>query len=148
MEVRLQGAGDWSELWDALTGVGRTLNLLAIRLDVNAPALHEGYHARWDRADEEGEEAARWRAEIPLRAGNQTVGRLEVAGLRDGEPVWMKITTLCLILEKFEAGVNDFAGPESDATADRRRRACAPRVLAAPSPRECEVRRAAPGAGI
>jgi UDP-GlcNAc:undecaprenyl-phosphate GlcNAc-1-phosphate transferase len=45
-EFRLQGSLDWSELWSHMIECGRKLNLQSIRLNVNVPALHEGYHAR------------------------------------------------------------------------------------------------------
>jgi UDP-GlcNAc:undecaprenyl-phosphate GlcNAc-1-phosphate transferase len=113
MEVQLQGEGDWKEVWDVLTSVGNRLNLLTIRLDVNAPAMHQGYHARWDRFEDEADDLGRWRAEIPLSIRGRTVGRLEIAGQRDREPVWAKIATLCQILEKFEAELSGM--PEDSA---------------------------------
>ena len=100
--VRLQGSLDWTELWVGVTGLSNPLNLKAVRLDVNAPALHEGYHARWDRGIEESEEQVVWRADIPLTAGQHTIGRLEVVGYQDAEPVWMKIQTLSQMVQTFE----------------------------------------------
>ena len=100
--VRLQGSLDWTELWVAVTERGQQLNLKAVCLDVNAPALHEGYHARWDRGLEDSEEQVVWRADIPLTAGQHLIGRLEVVGYQDAEPVWMKIQTLSRMVQKFE----------------------------------------------
>jgi UDP-GlcNAc:undecaprenyl-phosphate GlcNAc-1-phosphate transferase len=100
--VRLQGSLDWSELWLAVTDQCELMNLKAVRLDVNAPALHEGYHARWDRGRENSEEQVLWRADIPLTAGKQLIGRLEVVGYQDDVPVWRKIQTLSLMVQTFE----------------------------------------------
>jgi UDP-GlcNAc:undecaprenyl-phosphate GlcNAc-1-phosphate transferase len=100
--VRLQGSLDWSELWCAVTELAQQLNLKAVCLDVNAPALHEGYHGRWDSAIEEAEEQIVWRADIPLTAGQHVIGRLEVVGYQDAEPVWMKIQTLSQMVQTFE----------------------------------------------
>jgi UDP-GlcNAc:undecaprenyl-phosphate GlcNAc-1-phosphate transferase len=52
MEVRLQGSAAWKDLWQALKISATQLNLDKMLLDVNAPALHEGYHARWDQIEE------------------------------------------------------------------------------------------------
>jgi UDP-GlcNAc:undecaprenyl-phosphate GlcNAc-1-phosphate transferase len=101
-EVRLQGSLDWTELWSGVTDLAQQLNLKAVRLDVNAPALHEGYHARWDRGIEESEEQIVWSADIPLTAGQHTIGRLEVVGYQDAEPVWMKIQALSQMVQTFE----------------------------------------------
>ena len=65
-EVHLQGSGDWKGLMDALTARAFDLNLKTVRFVVNAPAIHEQYHAVWDRFDEELETIGIWRAEIPL----------------------------------------------------------------------------------
>jgi UDP-GlcNAc:undecaprenyl-phosphate GlcNAc-1-phosphate transferase len=101
--VRIQGSLDWTELWVAITELGQQLNLKKVRLDVNAPALHEGYHGRWDRALEEPEEQIVWRADIPLTAGGHALGRLEVVGYQDTEPIWMKIQTLSHMVQTFES---------------------------------------------
>ncbi len=66
IEVRLQGSADWRELWTRILASADALNLYRVRLDVNAPSLGEGYHARWDRAHEAPEEeAGLWRAQLP-----------------------------------------------------------------------------------
>src|SRR5205085_264126 len=50
--VHLQGTTEWQRLWVQLTQHAETRRLVYLRLDVNAPALHEGYHARWDRCSQ------------------------------------------------------------------------------------------------
>jgi UDP-GlcNAc:undecaprenyl-phosphate GlcNAc-1-phosphate transferase len=102
LEVRLQGSVEWSELWLNITACGQLLNLRTIRLDVNAPAIFEGYHASWQRAQGQADEATSWRAEIPLVARGQAIGRLQVVGEQDEEPVWQKIATLAKLVQDFE----------------------------------------------
>jgi len=102
MKVRLQGSVDWQELWDNMVSCAFQLNLTAVRLDVNAPAMNEGYHARWDRPHEAVEGAALWRAEVPLLAHGKPFGRLEMMGAQDEEPVWQKIAQLARLVEEFE----------------------------------------------
>lgn len=87
LEVRLQGSTDWTELWGNLTARADDLGLRTVCLDVNAPALHEGYHARWDRYEIEDEAPASWRAEFPLVVRGQALGRLEFTGDRGMAPV-------------------------------------------------------------
>lgn len=87
LEVRLQGSTDWSDLWASLTARAAALDLRSICLDVNAPARHEGYHARWGRFESEVETPASWRAEFPLVVAGQSIGRLEVVGDRAASPV-------------------------------------------------------------
>jgi UDP-GlcNAc:undecaprenyl-phosphate/decaprenyl-phosphate GlcNAc-1-phosphate transferase len=91
----------WTRLWSRLTSLADQVNLRLLRLDVNAPSLHEGYHARWGRHAEDCEYSRQWRAEIPLTAHGIGVGKLEVAGPHDAEPVWRKILTVTAVLDEF-----------------------------------------------
>jgi UDP-GlcNAc:undecaprenyl-phosphate/decaprenyl-phosphate GlcNAc-1-phosphate transferase len=98
-EVRLQGSANWEVLWNELTEWAGRLNLRTVCFDVNAPAMHEGYHARWQRPQEDGENPSLWRAELPLIVQGQTVGRLQIVGQRDLEPIWMKLASLTNVME-------------------------------------------------
>jgi UDP-GlcNAc:undecaprenyl-phosphate GlcNAc-1-phosphate transferase len=108
-EVRLQGSVQWKEIWSRFTACAGEFNLQTIRLDLNAPFIHEGYHARWHRPDEESETPNVWFTEIPLMARGQVVGRLEVTGRRDDVPVWTKIAALTKLVESVEATIADRA---------------------------------------
>jgi hypothetical protein len=65
------------------------LGLSSVRLDVNAPAWHEGFHGRWDRkAQAAADPLGTWRLELPVFGHGQLIGRLSVAGERtDDAPV-------------------------------------------------------------
>src|SRR5207248_1797237 len=98
--VRLQGAADWDELWRDLTAEAGRLRLELVLLDVNAPAQHEGYHARWGLLNAASNPADRWRAEIPLALNGQAVGRLTLVGESHGESVWEKVAALAPFAER------------------------------------------------
>jgi UDP-GlcNAc:undecaprenyl-phosphate GlcNAc-1-phosphate transferase len=115
--VRLQGNADWKGLWTALTAVAEQLNLQQLCLDVNAPALHEGYHARWDRAHDDGEVPSLWQAAIPITALGSIVGRLQIAGLPDAQPVWAKIAEVTRAVEDFESVIASLACGSAPAAA-------------------------------
>jgi UDP-GlcNAc:undecaprenyl-phosphate GlcNAc-1-phosphate transferase len=109
IEVRLHGKIDWKELWLQITACGPQLNLGQARLDINAPAINEGYHARWTGGapgEDHEDEATLWRAEIPLVTRGRTIGRVAVAGRRDEQPIWEKIATLARLVQDFEATVS------------------------------------------
>jgi UDP-GlcNAc:undecaprenyl-phosphate/decaprenyl-phosphate GlcNAc-1-phosphate transferase len=105
-EVHLQGSVPWREIWSRFTACADDLNLKSICLDLNAPFIHENYHARWDCREEELEHPNLWFAEMPLMARGQVVGRLEIAGHRDGTPVWSKMATLTKLVEHVETTVS------------------------------------------
>jgi UDP-GlcNAc:undecaprenyl-phosphate GlcNAc-1-phosphate transferase len=109
-EVRLQGSADWAELWANLRARTNRLGLKMLRLNVNVPALHEGYHAYWSAPHQESEESLLWRAEIPLEVTGRRLGRLEVVGERDHEPVLQKIMTVLEVVARFEAAAGELIG--------------------------------------
>lgn len=112
LEVRLQGSADWKELWRSLTACASKLDLKTVRLDVNAPAIYEGYHARWDRFDQDAETQTAWRFEIPLIVRGQAVGRLEVAGHRDDESARRKVAKIAKLAEDVENAVSRLTSTE------------------------------------
>jgi hypothetical protein len=101
LQIRLQGSADWSELWDAIISCAEELNLRAVCLDVNAPSLQEGYHARWGRLDDDEENPTLWRAEIPVGAEGRLVGRLLVVGPCGVESVYAKIAQVEKLVQRF-----------------------------------------------
>jgi UDP-GlcNAc:undecaprenyl-phosphate/decaprenyl-phosphate GlcNAc-1-phosphate transferase len=107
--VRLQGTADWGDLWLRLTETARTLELLSVELDVNAPAIQEGYHARWDRPGDDDEGINRWRADIPLRADGRPVGRVEITGEHDGECIPETIAVFGKLIAEIEQTVTVLA---------------------------------------
>jgi UDP-GlcNAc:undecaprenyl-phosphate GlcNAc-1-phosphate transferase len=120
LAVRLQGSADWGELWSRLTDCAARLDLRSVSLDVNAPAIQEGYHAVWSRgeaAEDDPGEQGLWRAEIPLAACGHTVGRVEIAGRRDVECVSLKIAEIARQVAEVEALVARLA-VRRHATAD------------------------------
>jgi UDP-GlcNAc:undecaprenyl-phosphate GlcNAc-1-phosphate transferase len=100
--VHLQGSAQWELLWARLAQLAETRRLVHLRLDVNAPALHEGYHARWDRCSQEAEPLNQWRVEIPLSANGVVLGRLDLAGEQNDEPVWRQLAAVTRIMDEFD----------------------------------------------
>ncbi|MBY0526123.1 MAG: undecaprenyl/decaprenyl-phosphate alpha-N-acetylglucosaminyl 1-phosphate transferase [Gemmataceae bacterium] len=101
-EVRLQGAGGWATLWDSLIDCAAQRNFVSVCLDVNAPFLHDGYHARWNRSGEDAAVSNMWRAAVPLVVEGRLVGRLEVSGPRDQEPVGANLLRVAQLAEDVE----------------------------------------------
>ena len=62
------GQRNWALWWAKIIASASDLNLDMVRLNVNMPAIHEGYHARWDCAHGQKEDGNYWRTEIPLLA--------------------------------------------------------------------------------
>lgn len=101
IEVRLQGSEDWHKLWLRIIAAASLLNLYRVRLDVNAPALGEDYHASWDRLHELLEHEGLCRALIPLVIKGASVGELEISGVPDEELMENKVALLARLLREF-----------------------------------------------
>lgn len=102
LEVQLQGNANWNLVWDQLTRRADELNLRTICLDVNAPAFHENYHARWDRFGTAEDDPSQWKTEMPLYLHGQVIGRLFAAGTRDRKSIAEKLTSIIEMMEHAE----------------------------------------------
>lgn len=79
VHARLTGTRDWEELWETLTEYAIRFDLSSIQMNVSLPALNEEYHANWNRRAR-GSDRQEWSTDIPLIAGEITVGRLRISG--------------------------------------------------------------------
>jgi UDP-GlcNAc:undecaprenyl-phosphate/decaprenyl-phosphate GlcNAc-1-phosphate transferase len=106
-KVRLQGSVQWQGIWDDLTTAAMENNLRSLCLNVNAPALNEGYHAQWNRFSSavSDEEASDWSADVPICLGGRVIGRLSAVGMFDVEPTWVKLQHLAEIVQRTEQQV-------------------------------------------
>lgn len=115
LEVRLQGTAKWEHVWEDLTGCAPALNVQTLCLDVNAPAMYESYHARWDRA-EAIPEGYLCRLEIPLFGHGLPIGRLTVTlGRLDDQPLTDTLQLLAKIIETAEVRTATVTAPLSSA---------------------------------
>ncbi len=105
VEIRLQGSLNWKEVWSGLTARAEQMHLRSVQLDVNAPLIGEGYHARWDSWLGIEEEEALWRTEIPLMAQARTIGRVQVIGERDAVCVSEKVAVVAQMVKEIEAEI-------------------------------------------
>ena len=118
MTVRLQGSADWESIWADLCAAAEELNLQGIGMDVNAPAFHENYHARWNRAGRAAPETHQWRVEIPFLFRGHLLGRMAIAGCREeGVAIGEKLRVVTGIIESAEARMTAMTSPM--AVADR-----------------------------
>jgi len=78
--VHVQGNRDWQEVWKLLCDFAEEHRLHQITLDLNAPWLHESFHATRRRSDVKRGEASEWFSLIPLVVGTRSFGRVEIHG--------------------------------------------------------------------
>lgn len=106
----IQGSANWAELWRELVRAADELQLKSLVFDINAPALHEQYHARWERdAAQHDELPTSWRVETPLTVDGKALGKLVAVGQRDGESAWRKLAVLAKLVEDIELAIGEIA---------------------------------------
>lgn len=99
--ARLQGNGQWDELWNTLTQFADRFDLNAVQLNINLPVIHEEYHASWKRKDAP-ETPQSWHTDIPLISHDHTVGRLRITGRSEDGSVCAWMGELIAGLKPFE----------------------------------------------
>jgi len=106
MAMDLQGDVDWTGLWERLTLSAQELDCTFVKLDINAPAYHTSFHARWeDPVEDHAEVPATWHLVLPIAVAGTIVGRVELSGQRGPEFFWDKTAKIALLLEDFETAL-------------------------------------------
>ena len=82
--VALQGDRQWDVVWLPFVDFAEKNGLWLLKLDLNLPWQHEGYHGFWSRG-EMPEKADQWSVKLPIICQRRIVGRLEVFGHAAGQ---------------------------------------------------------------
>ena len=126
-QFRLQGSRNWDYLWEAITEFAERHQLTEVRLDLNLPWLHEGYHAVWHRrANVERHEI--WHTRIPLTANGRTYGRLEISAPLAETSVYALLGLLAELLESMESVITRLADTPQDPASGARAPSAAPAI--------------------
>ena len=78
--VHVQGSRNWDKVWQQLSDFADASGLLELTLDLNAPWIHESFHATRRRRDIASGGNHEWYAQLPLIAGDRLYGRVEIIG--------------------------------------------------------------------
>jgi len=114
--IRLQGSRSWELLWTTLLESVDKLSLSALHLDVNLPALREGFHASWE-SPRALEPDYGWRMEFPLMVSGQRAGRLTVVGEQSGTAACEDLEKLIDLLSPFETQFVAISSAHADTVA-------------------------------
>jgi len=81
--VPLQGNREWDGVWQPLVEFAEKNGLWRMKLDLNMPWQHEGYHGVWARG-EMPDKSEQWTVRIPIFCQERSIGRLEIIGRSEG----------------------------------------------------------------
>lgn len=117
-KIRLQGVHPWEDLWQFLVDEAEVLDLLHLKLDLNMPWLHEGYHAKWARATLQ-RTTQTVRLEFPLFLDRRPIGSLSLAADCDADQaVWLaKVAELLAEVQERIGAIGATLEPQVSSTA-------------------------------
>lgn len=113
--IQLQGSRDWNQLWRAITEFADIHEMAQVRLDLNLPWLHEGYHATWQRPVRIDPQEC-WKTSLPLSADGKAFGRLEIVGPLSRDSVYVLLSLLSELLESMESVILRLASEDGHST--------------------------------
>ena len=76
--MQIQGHLDWTPIWRNLRRVAQTGDLILVELHINAPFVHECYHAEWSRRTVATER--QWLTCVPVFHQGEIMGRISIRG--------------------------------------------------------------------
>ena len=83
--VHVQGNRDWQSVWQRLCNFSDDYAVNQLTMDLNAPWLHESFHATLRKSDAKRGENQEWFSLIPLAVDGRVFGRIEVHGSHDSK---------------------------------------------------------------
>lgn len=107
--IRLQGSRNWEIVWETLVEFAEKSGLCRVHLDLNAPWLHEGFHANWQRS-RLPDRLERWSTSLPIHSAGRVFGRLDIVGPVPAGRNFEVLTELANILEDLEPQIEAMLG--------------------------------------
>ncbi|MBA3480948.1 MAG: undecaprenyl/decaprenyl-phosphate alpha-N-acetylglucosaminyl 1-phosphate transferase [Pirellulales bacterium] len=99
--IQIQGARQWNRLWDALREAAQRYDLVAMKLIIAIPQLHESFYASWKCTERLAVENG-WRLTLPLSSRGVEVGRLAVVGSEAGAAALLQMQRWIDYLEEVD----------------------------------------------
>ncbi len=101
--VQLQGSREWSKLWSAVVEAANEYHLMAIKLTIDMPAIHESFYANWRSSRSQADDREQtWRLTHPLSVDGELVGQIDLAGIAVNSKKLSSIGQILLALEFLE----------------------------------------------
>lgn len=102
--VPLQGNRQWDEVWLPLVEFAEKNGLWQMKLDLNMPWQHEGYHGFWSRG-RLPEKNEQWSLRLPIICQRRSVGRLEIIGQAEGESQLESLEAFSFLISEMQPAI-------------------------------------------
>lgn len=98
-EFQLQGTRDWGRLFAQVRAFALEHGFTKVKLDINAPWIHESYHGTWKSPSASVTESAdEWVSSLPLVLDDRLFGRIEIVASGDECDAYRAIPQLIELL--------------------------------------------------
>lgn len=102
--VSLQGERQWDGVWGPLVDFAEKNGLWYLRLDLNMPWRHEGYHGAWIRKPLP-DRSEQWSVKLPIICNERVVGRLDIAGQAIGTSQLESLESFSFLIEELQPAI-------------------------------------------
>lgn len=102
--VPLQGNRQWDDVWLPLVEFAERNGLWQMKLDLNMPWQHEGYHGFWSRG-RLPDKADQWSVRLPIICQRRSVGRLEIIGQAEGESQLESLESFSFLISEMQPAI-------------------------------------------
>jgi UDP-GlcNAc:undecaprenyl-phosphate/decaprenyl-phosphate GlcNAc-1-phosphate transferase len=103
-QVRIQGSLQWEKIWETMVEFAEKHHLAKVRLDLNMPWLHEGFHASWHK-NRMPDAAERWHVALPVVSDDRILGRIEAIGQHQAANTFAVMSSLAEMLEELQPSI-------------------------------------------
>lgn len=102
--VPLQGNREWDDVWSPLIEFAEKNRLCQLKLDLNMPWQHEGYHGFWS-CGELPERETQWSVKLPIICQRRCIGRLEIIGEAEGESQLESLEAFSFLISEMQPAI-------------------------------------------
>lgn len=96
-KVPLQGDGAWETVWEPTVDFAKRHDIARVRINLNLPWIHEGYHATW-RSVRLPEKANQLSVDLPLfrtpETETTTIGKLTFTTAANDQSIYLKLSLM------------------------------------------------------
>ncbi len=116
----VQGDRDWESCWKTLREYAKQKHFIDMTMDLNAPWLHEAFHAKMKGTESVREANYIWSSSIPLVFQGRIFGKVDFSCSKDSESHHMIIADMLSITRKIEESLAEevVAAENSEADTD------------------------------
>ena len=115
----MQGERDWEVCWKALRDYAVKNNFIDMTMDLNAPWLHEAFHAKMQGTEKVRESNYIWSSSVPLVFRNRIFGKVDFSCSKDSRSHHEIIAEILTITGSIEESLEEESKDEESSNSGK-----------------------------